>query len=311
MKKEYVSLNIKKHNYSKIEELLYLITGAIKSFFILFFYTLKNKIGIKFWHASIKLGFVCRKKISKSELYSFLFQPMDSFRYFEFDFLEKYLPSQIESYLDVSSPRLFTLSAILNKDINQCVFLNPDKNDIEFTKKLVGNSLNQTKIDYKNTIINKTVTEKASVDVCTLISVLEHIPDGEDEIAIESVWEFLKPGGVLLLSVPCAKIPFDEYINFNEYNILTADNNGFVFGQRFYNEEELRKRIYSKIGEPLEKKIFGEKINKYWIAQRDKKFNMKYHPFWLEAVKIYRNYQYFNSIEDMPGMGVIGMVFRK
>ena len=69
-----------------------------------------------------------------------------------------------------------------------------------------------------------------SFDLITSMSVVEHIPD--DKGAIQKMWHLLKPGGVLLLSVPCAVNASEEYTNLNDYELIDKNENGFVFWQR-------------------------------------------------------------------------------
>lgn len=269
-------------------------------------------MGIKFWHKAINICLRNRKNISLSTIYSLLFNPMDSFRFFEFDSLGKHLPNNIDVYLDISSPRLFTLAALNDKNINKCIFLNPDKNDLDITKKFCNFKKNRpNQVEYINEIVSDKIILQKSVDVCTCISVIEHIPDGEDVKVIKTIWESIRPGGIFLLSLPCAKQAYEEYLNYNEYNLLPKDKDGFVFGQRFYDEELLEDRIFTYTGIPKKIQIYGELKSGYWLNQREKRFNSEFYPFGLESYKIYNNYKYFNSISDLPGLGVICMVFNK
>ena len=70
----------------------------------------------------------------------------------------------------------------------------------------------------------------------------------------------LGPSGRLVPSVPCAAEAFEEYLNINEYGVLKSGEDGYVFGQRFYDEGLLESRILQIVGSPVRTRIFGEKI---------------------------------------------------
>ena len=49
----------------------------------------------------------------------------------------------------------------------------------------------------------------------TCVSVLEHIPG--DVAAVRTMWSLVKPGGVLLLTLPCMSQASEQYIDYDEY----------------------------------------------------------------------------------------------
>ena len=73
---------------------------------------------------------------------------------------------------------------------------------------------------------------------------IEHIPEPDDAAVLRQLWQVLRPGGRLLISVPCAAEAFEEYLNFNEYAVLKSEEDGYVFGQRFYDEALLESNIF-------------------------------------------------------------------
>ena len=96
-----------------------------------------------------------------------------------------------------------------------------------------------------------------SFDLITSISVIEHIYD--DTNAIRNIWRLLKPGGKLLLSVPCAAISEEEYKNVDFYGVQSPDGRGFFFHQYKYDDSLLEERIFSVTGSPTRSAIFGER----------------------------------------------------
>jgi hypothetical protein len=125
------------------------------------------------------------------------------------------------------------------------------------------------------------------------------------------MWELLSPGGRLLLSVPCAREAFEEYLDFNEYGLLAEDENHFVFGQRFYNQILLQERVYSITGNPTRCAVYGEKKIDTFKDNREKKCSGSGYPYWREPYMMGTDYKYFDSIDDLPGWGVTAMEFIK
>ena len=63
--------------------------------------------------------------------------PMDSTRYFEFDWVWSRLQrlGSVKNYLDVSSPRLLPLSYVRRSNVERAWFVNPDTRDLETTRQ--------------------------------------------------------------------------------------------------------------------------------------------------------------------------------
>jgi len=231
-------------------------------------------------------------------------------RYFEFDFMWRVLADvPIQHYLDVSSPRLFPTLLLLKRRNISVELLNPDAKDLAVTKDLIKSIGLSGRCHFYNCLIGEASFAPESFDVITSISVVEHIP--QDTQAIQNMWEMLKRGGRLLLSVPCAAVTSEEYINQNEYGLLEPDKNGFVFWQRFYDQLLLQERIFSITGQPNRKIVYGEKKPGAIINNtRRKRADPKY-PFWREPYMMGQEYGYFKSIADLPGQGVIALEFVK
>ena len=128
-----------------------------------------------------------------------------------------------------------------------------------------------------------------------------------DAEAVRRMWQWLKPGGRLLLTVPCAATESEQYINSNEYGVLAADGAGFVFWQRLYDEARLEASIYSITGAPVRQQLYGEKVAGTFLQNASQKragYATTY-PFWREPYMMSRDYAYFHSLADLPGEGVI------
>jgi SAM-dependent methyltransferase len=269
--------------------------------------------GLQFRGQCTKLGLrllLNRKVPIADAVYSFFFYPMDSVRYFEFDFMWRALANApIQRYLDVSSPRMFPALLLLRQRTLSAELLNPDAKDLAATTALIKASGLSDRCHFHNCLIGEAPFAPESFDVITSISVVEHIP--QDTQAVQKMWAMLKRGGRLLLSVPCAAESSEEYINQNEYGLLEPDKSGFVFWQRFYDQQLLQERIFSITGQPGREIVYGEKKAGAIFSNTERKRADPEYPFWREPYMMGQEYGCFKSIADLPGQGVIAMEFVK
>lgn len=283
--------------------------------FYLLHASIRGVPGIRMHVRCVALAFVSlfKRRISLSEALSLACNPFDSVRYFEFDILWRWLHDneRVNRYLDISSPRLFFLLLLKVHPKMKAWLVNPDVQDMTKTRE----QLRVFDLDRRCSTLNCLVAEVTlpfeSFDTVTSISVIEHIPEPDDLAALKQMWRFLRPGGRLLLSVPCAAEAFEEYLDFNEYGILRTDSGGYVFGQRFYDEELLQTRIFGILGQPRRVRIFGENRPGNFLANRAQKVRGGSYPFWRESLMMGQQYCYFEQIREMPGLGVIAMEFVK
>ena len=220
--------------------------------------------------------------------------------------------SKTNKYLDISSPRLFFIYVLDKYSHLELEAINPDINDLNETKTFLEilelsnktnlNSYDATQLPYSNEYF----------DVITSISVIEHIPEVGDSLAIKEMWRVLKPGGKLVIRVPCQKIYEEEWRQVDTYGLGNPEKNNKYFFQRFYDQNTLKSRLFELIEvEPTMIEFFGEK---------EKGIFSNYEKKWLrdglkETIKdplhIFQDYQKFPTINDLPGMGVCGLVFEK
>jgi predicted SAM-dependent methyltransferase len=252
-----------------------------------------------------------RKNISLVDIYHLMFWPMDSTRYFEFDFVWRVLSQMpINRYLDVSSPRLIPLILLNQRKEITGDLINPDSKDLSVTSNYIAALGLADRCFMHDCFIESVRFEAESFDIITSISVIEHIPD--DIKAIQKMWELLKSGGKLLLTVPCAAEASEQYINHDFYGLPVPKNNsGYFFSQRFYDQSLVEDRIYKTIGEPVHFSVYGEKHAGFFRRNVEEKWSNPNYPYWQEPYIMAREYRYFSKIADLSGEGVIGMEFIK
>lgn len=258
------------------------------------------------------LRLLCSPKapVSYADIYRLLFWPMSSTRYFEFAFMWDALSKlSIPRYLDVSSPRLFPIILTLKKHELVADLVNPDAADLTSTSHLVKALNLQSRCNIHACLIGAAPFEPGSFDVVTSMSVVEHIP--QDMQAVQKMWELLKPGGRLLLTLPCAAEALEQYINQNAYGLLEPDEQGFVFFQRLYDQDLLEERVFSVAGQPRRRVIYGERTAGAHRRTLDRQLGDPFYPFWREPYMMGQDFCYFKEIGELPGEGVIALDFEK
>jgi SAM-dependent methyltransferase len=242
---------------------------------------------------------------------SLIFFPMDSTRYFEFYEVFKNLANvHFLNYLDVSSPRVVPLMLLDRQKGAVANLVNPDRIDHEKTVQMAAALKLSDRCTFSIHTIDTADLPANSFDLITCISVLEHIP--EDGKAVEKMWSLLRPGGRLVLTLPCMARQLEQYISRNYYGVLSPDSNGYTFWQRYYDEERLKTTIFEITGLPIKTAVYGER--RYGLFFRSacaKRLLGVLYPFWRESYMMAREYLYFERIQDLPGEGVAMFEFVK
>ena len=236
--------------------------------------------------------------------------PMDSVRYFEFAFaFGAARGAQMGRYLDVSSPRLLPFMILKSLPGLTADLLNPLPDDLGETAAMATSTGLRARCRLGGALIENAPFADETFDLITSISVVEHIPN--DTQAIATMWRLLRPNGKLIITVPCARESCEEYTNLDEYGLLATDKEGYVYWQRYYDRAALAERIWSITGEPTRARIFGErKIGSYDHNVTRKRTDPTY-PYWREPIMMATEYGVFDTLDELPGMGVIAMEFTK
>ncbi|MDZ4073460.1 MAG: methyltransferase domain-containing protein [Hylemonella sp.] len=241
--------------------------------------------------------------------YRLMVMPLDSLRYFEFEFMWSAAKDLNACYcLDVSSPRLFPL--MLTDRLNAKIeLLNPDDKDLAETRAWAGFMGVDRQCGFHAQLIGDVQFQAGTFDLVTSMSVVEHIVD--DRLAVRQMWDLLRPGGRLLITVPCAAVAYEEYMNQDDYGLREFDDQGYAFFQRFYDRKLLEERLFSVTGEPARMAVYGEKMAGSYQENEHKKRTDPFHPYWRDPLDMGMKYEYKRDLSDLPGIGVVALEFVK
>jgi SAM-dependent methyltransferase len=259
----------------------------------------------------IALRLMLRGRLAFRTCAGYVFFPMDSTRYFEFGEVWKSAKAgAFTRYLDVSSPRFAPLLLLKATPGATAEFLNPDAGDLAETRALAAAMKLDSRLGFFNGVLEKAPYPPSSFDLVTCISVLEHIP--EDSGAVRAMWSLLRPGGRLVLTLPCMAAPLAQYISHNQYGVLAPGDDGYTFWQRYYDREGLEERIFPITGKPARVSIYGEKTRGLFFRNATaKRLLGPYYPFWREPYMMATEYRAFASVDELPGEGVVMLEFIK
>lgn len=291
------------------------LAGLVLSPFYLARASARGTPGVSFRRRCSAIGlrqlFAVENRLTPLELYQLIAYPMDSVRYFEFDFAWSCLSeAAVHKYLDVSSPRLLPLLVVRERQDVEAVLLNPDRNDLPVTARFARAMGIDRQCRFATEVVDSVDLTEESMDLVTCLSVLEHIP--EDRQAVARMWRLVKPGGRMILTVPCAAIASEEYVDQDKYGLLQPDDDGYVFWQRYYDARMLEDNVFSETGAPARMRVYGELRAGSYARNVEQKMRGPWdYPFWREPYMMATEYRYFDSVNELPGMGVVGMEFRK
>jgi SAM-dependent methyltransferase len=214
--------------------------------------------------------------------------------------------------LDVSSPFLFSLLLRSKGIVDHVYMINPDPHDIAFTTEILSR-LQVKGLTIKRASIEE-LGESDSYDAIWSLSVVEHIAGAMgDSQAIAKMFSLLSPGGRLILTLPVGreyliqKRPEDIYNTGNPFS-----EDGLRFFQRVYDARSIRDRLVNAVGKPPTScRWFGEKLPGTYAAYEKRWIRDSLAVTATDSWRIARDYQEYGSWEDMPGIGVCGLVFDK
>jgi SAM-dependent methyltransferase len=261
--------------------------------------------------AAMGIRLLLSGRVPLKKCYHYMFFPMDSVRYFEFHEAWKRLEGfAFSRYLDVSSPRILPLLLMETVPGATADLINPDANDLHETERLAEALGQKARCRFFNGVLDDSGIPPASFDLVTCLSVLEHIP--EDTAALQAMWLLLRPGGKLILTMPCMSEYLEQYISHNPYGVLAPGDDGYTFWQRYYDKWRLETCVFPVTGRPAYVALYGEKKHGFFFRNAAmKRLLGSYYPFWREPYMMATEYRAFSSVDELPGEGVILLEFIK
>ncbi|HUP14464.1 MAG TPA: hypothetical protein VM848_00160 [Acidimicrobiia bacterium] len=240
--------------------------------------------------------------------WAYLINPVSIVRYWEFEFVAAELPNGINRAADISSPRLFSFwYASRHPDL--CIdLLNPDPDD-STASSVMASTLKQPRVVPATKRIDELPMD-VSYDAIWSISVVEHISGAyDDTAAVRMMYDALRLGGHLILTVPVDRSHRDEFRSSDPYGTQEeSEGKGFFF-QRFYDE----RTMFERLVRPLPA---HDLVSIRWFGERRQGHFSSYESDWIERGlartvedprEIADHYREYQSWSEMPGMGVCGI----
>lgn len=267
--------------------------------------------GIEFNRFGRQVGYQLLIRGLRSGL-DYILVPVNITRYFEFAFALSCLPAFPGRYLDISSPRLFSCYVASKARTSSLVMANPDPQDMMETKATVSR-LCLSNIQFQCSGIGLLAQLAEQFDCVWSLSVVEHISgEIDDSAAVRLMYDQLKPGGRLILSVPVDRVLWNEYRDVDYYGTQNAQSNGEYFFQRFYDLEAVRTRLISPVGvEPTLIRWFGEICPGHFSAYIKRWIREGRGCIVDDPREIADHYREFRNWGEMPGIGVCCIMIEK
>lgn len=243
----------------------------------------------------------------------YLTNPVSITRYFEFSFALDYLPENASSCLDVGSPRLFSYYVVDTGAAKQVKIINPDPRDAQVTER-IRKLLDFAGITVSCTDVRSELLTGKKYNCIWSISVIEHISGNyEDTDAVKWMYGALNEGGRLILTFPVDRQYWKEYRSGEDpYGTQERADSQQYFFQRFYDLDSIRQRLLEPVGvSPVTMRWFGEKQSGHFHDYIRRWLEEGWQCTVEDPREIADHYQEYESWEEMPGVGVCGIVIEK
>lgn len=242
----------------------------------------------------------------------YLVNPVSIVRYWEFDFAERHVPRSALRALDVSSPRLFALGIAESRPDLSIDLFNPDASDTRLSID-AARILRQTRVHPRVGDV-EAVPSARTYDVAWSLSVVEHISGADgDSDAVRRLASSLCGGASLIVTVPVDRRYRLEFRENDPYGTQAQAPDGSFFFQRWYDQRALEERL---IGASPELKLqsmefFGEIEPGHFDAYEREWLRVGLDRTVMDPIEILENFVPYQSWDEMPGMGVCGLHFRR
>jgi SAM-dependent methyltransferase len=249
--------------------------------------------GLKFQRSRVRLGLksLWRGRLSASAVSLVLHKTPAPASYLGFHFASQFLASDsLGNYLDVSSPWLFPFTLLSSSQAVSATLLTVEAPRLH-------SLLSASSICLQGGIrceAENIPLEDASYDTITSL----WGPGGgvvHGGRNVRNLWRVLKPGGTLLLSVPCARKGAARFVED---------------GASLYDVEMLERDIFDVLGQPKRYAIYGAQrpSGGNGLASGD---DADAAAGWGGSLAIGRDWRCYASLQELPGQGVIVMKFSR
>jgi SAM-dependent methyltransferase len=230
--------------------------------------------------------------------------------YLEFDFFWKRLRHRhnLGDYLDVSSPRIFPVVLLHKRTFESATLINPDAKDLSATAELIR----AAGLDRVCRTVARGVEDVGfrdeSFDVITSVSTLQHVWKNSETVA--AIWRYLRPGGTLLISLPCATDATEQHHQQPSHTTAVPPTGRPLFRQ-LYDSRLIDERVFKIVGPPTRYMIYGETTAGSFGRRLSRKLSDPTYPHWREPLIMGREWRCFSSINELPGEGITALEFTK
>jgi len=275
--------------------------------------------GIRFQRYRLKLGLASvlgRHNRALDIRFRFSRHFLSQTRYMQFDFAWRQLMRRqsVGAYLDVASPWLFPLAVLERLHVDSATCLVSDDETTGLCKALVAGREAAVRGGILVRNIHEARLEAESFDVVTSLSWIDGQKD--DVGALKELWSKVRPGGALLLSLPCRKTALEEEVACPSQlpaSIFETKNLRFATGiRRLYDMRLLKERIFSVVGIPARYELLGEQTaGSYRAHILRRKASGTLAEAWQESRLVGRDWRAYSTLDDLAGEGVMAIKFVK
>jgi SAM-dependent methyltransferase len=191
---------------------------------------------LRFWTASVGLGarYLLRHGYLREAVIRVVV-PLEPSRYLELPWARRELAARPgDRVLDLASPKL--LAVALAGEGVEVTSVDQLDAEIETWRKLAP------KVRFEVADGRSLPFEDASFDRAYSVSVLEHIPEGGDAVALRGLARVVKPGGRVVVTLPFAAKYREDWRERDLY-AEGEESGGRYFFQRWYDEDRLGRLI--------------------------------------------------------------------
>ena len=250
--------------------------------------------GLRFqrFRLRFEIGSLFRKKRLPASVRSLVLDGTpDPASYLGFHFASQFLNSRtLGNYLDISSPWVFPFALLSNFRAANVTLLTAEATGLRSLAHGLREQVQKT--------INCVAPSASLKDECydTITSLWNPNEKPSPYVRdVRSLKRILKPGGTLLLSVPCT----------SQLTGVTSVN-----GEQVYDANALERYVFDVLGQPKRYAIYGAQAghsgNNAYRVENDYAADR-----WFGSSVVGRDWRCYSSLQELPAVGVIVMKFTR